>query len=64
MLLLAQDVADVETRARFDALRRACRALDEAWTTTPRGELSSRFAATVAPEVRAIVAAIRSPDAA
>lgn len=55
LLVLSENVTDFSLRARLDALRRACRALDEAWDSTPRSELAARFAQTIAPEVDAVL---------
>lgn len=58
LLVLSENVADFPLRAHLDALRRACRTLDEGWESTPRGSLSTRFAQLVAPEVRAVAGAL------
>jgi hypothetical protein len=63
LLLLAENVEDVAVRARFDALRIACRDLDETWTTTPRGQLASTFRDRIATEVRAIVGGLEKTEA-
>lgn len=55
LLVLGEDVEDLPVRARFDALRVACRDLDEAWTTTPRGQLATIFRERIASEVRAVL---------
>jgi len=62
LLVLAEGTEDVGARARFDALRRACRDLDEAWGATPRGQLAPFFRSRIAPEVHGILAALRRDD--
>lgn len=63
LLVLAERVNDVRVLARFDALRIACRDLDERWSATPRGQLAQAFRERVGAEIRAILDALRrDPD--
>ena len=62
LLVLAESVTDVGLLARFDAVRIACRDLDEAWESTPRGQLVEAFRARIGVELRAIVAALAKPS--
>jgi len=62
LLVLAENVAGVRVLARLDALRIACRDLDEAWETTPRGQLADAFRARVGVELRAILAGLAQQE--
>jgi hypothetical protein len=61
MLVLSENVTEFPFRLKLDELRRACRALDEAWGNTPRDALAECFRSTIAPEVRELLQALVGP---
>ena len=54
LMVWAERVDDEGTRARLDALRVACRDLDEEWSRTARGALAKTWREKVAPEAGAL----------
>ena len=55
LLVLSENVAELDSRERYDALRLGCRVVDEAWNATPRGDLAALFRVNVGERARALL---------